>query len=165
MAYTRPRVFWDSSAIITAIFSKRPHSEARQILQLGDLGYVDMRYCREVLQDIQYQVRKFRPDLMSELTLTLDRANFAGESAQPAPETVTLCFEMTAYLPDARVLACAIESDADIFVTTDKQHFVGNPLIGPPKTRLRVMTPSEALDWLQAELSRLGGEQPKPDEP
>lgn len=154
----KPRVFWDSSGIITAIFSKRPHSEARQILQLGDLGFVDMRYCREVVRDAQFVVNKYRPDLMPELALTLDRANFAGESAQPARETVEACFEMTAYLPDARVLACAVECDADIFVTTDKEHFVGNPLIGPPKTRLRVMTPPEALDWLQEELRRQGEE-------
>lgn len=156
---SKPRVFWDSSAVITAIFSKRPHSEARQILQLGDLGFVDMRYCREVVQDAQFVVNKYRPDLMPELALTLDRANFAGESAQPARETVEACFEMTAYLPDARVLACAVECDADIFVTTDREHFVGNPLIGPPKTRLRVMTPPEALDWLQEELRRQGEEE------
>jgi len=156
---SKPRVFWDSSAVITAIFSRRPHSEARQILQLGDLGFVDMRYCREVVRDAQFVVNKYRPDLMPELALTLDRANFAGESAQPARETVEACFEMTAYLPDARVLACAVECDADIFVTTDKEHFVGNPLIGPPKTRLRVMTPPEALDWLQEELRRRGEEE------
>lgn len=156
---SKPRVFWDSSAVITAIFSRRPHSEARQILQLGDLGFVDMRYCREVVRDAQFVVNKYRPDLMPELALTLDRANFAGESAQPARETVEACFEMTAYLPDARVLACAVECDADIFVTTDKEHFVGNPLIGPPKTRLRVMMPPEALDWLQEELRRRGEEE------
>ena len=153
-ARLKPRLFWDSSAIITAIFSRKPHSEARQILQLGDLGFVDMRYCRDIVQDVQFVVNKYRPDLMPELALTLDSANFAGESAQPAPETVDACFELTAYRPDARVLACAIECDADIFVTTDKQHFVGNPLIGPPQTRLRVMTPHEALEWVQEELRR-----------
>ena len=150
----RPRVFWDSSAIITAIFSKKPHSEARQLLQLGDLNLIDMRYCREVVRDVQFVVNKYRPDLIPELALTLDRANFAGESAQPNADTVRDCLELTAYLPDARVLACAIECDTDLFVTTDKQHFIGNPLIGPPKTRLRVMTPHEALDWVQENLRR-----------
>lgn len=113
-----------------------------------------MRYCRDVVQDIQFLVQKRRPELMPELALTLDRANFAGEAAQPAPETVNACMEMTAYRPDARVLACAIECDADVFVTTDKQHFLGNPLIGPPATRCRVMTPHEALEWVQEELRR-----------
>ncbi len=150
MAYNKPRIFWDSSAIITAVFSKKPHSEARQLLQLGDLGLLDMRYCREVVRDVHYVVGKYRSDLMPELALTLDRANFAGESAQPDSDTVADCLELTAYLPDARVLACAVECDADIFVATDKQHFVGNPLIGPPKTRLRVMTPREALEWVQS---------------
>lgn len=150
----RPRVFWDSSGIITAIYSTKPASAARQLLQLGDLGFVDMRYCRDVVQDIQFLVQKRRPELMPELALTLDRANFAGEAALPTPETVNACMAMTAYRPDARVLACAIECDADVFVTSDKQHFLGNPLIGPPVTRCRVMTPHEALEWVQEELRR-----------
>ena len=154
MAQDKPRVFWDSSAIITAVFSSRPHSEARQILHLGDLGFVDMRYCREVVQDVQFVVTKYRPDLLPELALTLDRAHFAGESAQPMRDTVDVCFELTNYRPDARVLACAVECDADIFVTTDKQHFIGNLLIGPPNTRCLVMTLHEALDWVQEEIRR-----------
>lgn len=150
----KPRVFWDSSGIVTAVFSKNPHSAARQLLQLGDLGFVDMRYCREVVRDAQYLVQKSRPELIPELALILSTADFAGEAAQPAPETVNACLAMTAYRPDARVLACAIECDADLFVTTDKQHFLGNPLIGPPATRCRVMTPYEALEWVQEELRR-----------
>ena len=151
----KPRVFWDSSAIISAIMSKRPHSEARQLLHLGDLGFVDMRLCRDVARDAEFVVGKYRPDLIPDLALTLHRANFAGETARPAKETVDACEALTAYRPDARVLACAVECDADIFVATDKQHFVGNPLIGPPATRLRVLTPFEALEWVQAELRRL----------
>lgn len=156
MPQNKPRVFWDSSAIITSIFSKKPHSEARQLLQLGDLGLLDMRYCREVVRDVQYVVSKYRPDLIPELALTLNRANFASESAEPMSGTVSDCLELTAYLPDARVLACAVECDADVFVATDRQHFVGNPLIGPPKTRLRVMTPHEALEWVQEALKSQG---------
>ncbi len=152
--FGKPRVFWDSSEIITAIYSKKPHTAARQLLQLGDLGFVDMRYCRDVVRDVQYLVQKSRLELMPELALILDRADFAGELAQPAPETVDACMSMTAYRPDARVLACAMECDADVFVTTDKQHFLGNPLIGPPATRCRVMTPHEALEWVQEELRR-----------
>ena len=150
----KPRVFWDSSGIIAAVFSKNPHSAARQLLYLGELGFVDMRYCRDVVRDVQYLVQRMRPELVLELALILDMADFAGESAQPAPETVNICLAMTAYRPDARVLACAIECDAEIFVTTDKQHFLGNPLIGPPATRCRVMTPYEALEWVQEELRR-----------
>lgn len=127
----KPRVFWDSSGIITAIYSKKPDSAARQLLQLGDLGFIDMCYCRDVVRDVQYLVQKSRAELLPELALALNRADFNGESAQLSPATVSFCMAMTGYRPDARVLACAIECDADIFVTTDKQHFLGNPLIGP----------------------------------
>lgn len=152
MAPFKPLVFWDSSAVISAVLSRRPHAEARQLLHLGDLGFLDMRLCREVVRDAEFVVAKYRPDLLPELALTLHQANFAGETAVATRETVEACLEMTGYLNDARVLACAIECDADVFVTTDKEHFLGNPLIGPPHTRLRVMSPFEALEWVQEQL-------------
>lgn len=153
----RPRVFWDSSALITAVMSRKPHSEARQLLELGDLGLVDMRLCAEVVSDAEYIVGKRRPDLLPDVALTLHYANFAGETARPDPRTVAQCLELTAYRPDARVLACAVECEADILVTGDRDHFLGNPLIGPPRTHVRVMDPYHALEWVLNEL-RLQGQ-------
>ena len=66
----------------------------------------------------------------------------------PAAETIDDCIEMTGYLPDARVLAAALECDADLFVTYDFEHFLQNPLIGPPNTNLRVVDAHQALDWI-----------------
>lgn len=43
--------------------------------------------------------------------------------------------------------AAAEECIADIFVTHDKQHFLGNPLFSPPDTRCRVRTAQETLEW------------------
>jgi hypothetical protein len=152
----RPRVFWDSSALITAVMSGKPYSAARQLLELGDLGLVDMRLCAEVVSDTEYIVGKRRPDLLPDVALTIHYANFAGETARPTSQTVEQCLELTAYRPDARVLACAIECDADIFVTGDREHFLDNPLIGPPRTRIRVMDPYHALEWVLSELRQQG---------
>lgn len=62
---------------------------------------------------------------------------------------------MTGYLPDARVLASAVECDADLFLMHDTEHFLQNPLIGPPDTRLRVMTLFQGLDWCREQLRTL----------
>ena len=40
---------------------------------------------------------------------------------------------MTGYRPDARVPAAAIECAADVLVTFDSTHFLGNPSIKPPE--------------------------------
>lgn len=66
----------------------------------------------------------------------------------PNNKTIKDCIEMTGYLPDARVLAAAVECEADLFVTFDTEHFLQNPLIGPPNTKLRVVDAYKALDWI-----------------
>ena len=47
------------------------------------------------------------------------------------------------------MLAAAIEADCDVLVSEDKEHLLNNPDIGPPNTKLVVMSVHEALDWLQ----------------
>ncbi len=120
------------------------NSAGRQLLRLGEAGVVEMRLSRDVVEDLEYVVSRRKPALLQDLALLLDRANF-DLTPDPNAETIDQCEELTGYRPDARVLAAAIECDADIFVTTDKVHFIGNPLIGPPATRVRVMTPHDAL--------------------
>ena len=39
--------------------------------------------------------------------------------------------------------------DADLFITHDSEHFLNNPLIGPPDTKLRVVNPHQALEWVR----------------
>lgn len=113
---------------------------------------IEMRLSRDVLADLEYVVSKRKPALVKDLALLLDRANF-DPVPDPNDETVDHCDRLTGYRPDARVLAAAIECDADIFITTDKVHFIGNPLIGPPETKVRVMNPGEALDWCRYRLA------------
>ena len=48
-----------------------------------------------------------------------------------------------------------VECDVDLFLTHDTEHFLQNPLIGPPETRLRVMTLYDALEWVHKRLKAL----------
>lgn len=152
MKRANPRLFWDSAGIVTAVMSTDANSAGRQLLCLGEVRIVEMRLSRDVLEDLEYVVSRRKPALLKDLALLLDQANF-DVTPDPGDETIDQCDELTGYRPDARVLAAAIECDADVFITTDRVHFIGNPLIGPPETKVRVMTPLEALDWCRERLS------------
>ena len=147
----KPRVFLDSSALIAAILSPREDSASRQLLRLAEAGVVDLRASREVLRDAEYLIRKRNPALLTLLALLLEQANVTIVP-DPQAETIEQCLEMTGYRPDARVLAAAVECDTDVFATYDAEHFLQNPLIGPPRTRLRVMDPFHTAQWCRAEL-------------
>jgi len=146
----KPRVFLDSSALIAAILSPREDSASRRLLRLGEAGVVALRASREVLRDAEYLIRR-NPALLPLLALLLDQSNVKIVSDAPQ-EMIEQCLEMTGYLPDARVLAAAVECGADVFATYDTEHFLQNPLIGPPRTRLCVMNAHQAVDWCLAQL-------------
>ncbi len=154
MPVRKPKLFWDSSGLIAAVLSPSAESPGRQLLRLGEAGAVDLRVSREVLRDAEYVIRQRRPSLLAQLARILDAADVAT-TPDPNRETIERCLDMTGYLPDARVLAAAVECDADIFITHDTEHFLQNPLIGPPDTRLRVMTPRPCLDWCADRLRQM----------
>ena len=150
----KPKLFWDSSGLPAAIMSSNENSPGRLVLKMGEAGAVDMRVSREVLSDCDRVLRRINPERVKQLAIILHQANIAT-TFDPNPETVERCFEMTGYESDARVLAAAIECDADLFLTQDIEHFLQNPLIGPPDTNLRVVTLYQALEWVRGRLMAL----------
>ncbi len=147
----KPRVFLDSSALIAAILSLRDDSASRRLLHLGEANAIDLRVSREVLRDTEYLIRRRNSSLLPLLALLLDQANVQIVS-NGSREMVEQCMDMTGYLPDARVLAAAVDCGADIFATYDTEHFLQNPLIGPPRTHLRVMNAHQTVEWCLAQL-------------
>ena len=147
----KPKLFWDSSGLIAAIMSPTEASASRQVLRLGEAEVVELCASREVLRDLEYVLRQCRPELLPGLAQALNQASVVI-TPDPSAEAVAQCLEMTGYLPNARVLAAAIECGADLFVTFDAEHFLRNPLIGPPDTKLRVMAAHQALAWCSEQL-------------
>jgi len=127
--------------------SPNDDSDIRQLLKLGELDIIDLRMSPEVCSDADWVVRKRRPSSLPLLAVLIDICNIATSLA-PNKQTIDACIEMTGYVPDARVLAAAVECDADLFVSNDFEHFLQNPLIGPPNTNLRVVTAHDALEWI-----------------
>jgi hypothetical protein len=60
---------------------------------------------------------------------------------------------LVGYAPDALVLAEALASGADFFLTHDETHFLRNPLI--QTLPCRVGAPGDFLAWVRAELSNI----------
>jgi hypothetical protein len=149
----RPRLFWDSSAVIDAILAL-DDSPYYDLFDLGESGFADMRISPDVMRECEAILRRYGDDLVALLAVALHEANFAT-TPSPAKETVDYCQGLTGYRNDARILAAAEECLADILVTHDRSHFLGNPLFSPPETRCRAKTAAETLTWL---LERLAAE-------
>src|SRR5256886_4990445 len=52
------------------------NSAGRQLLRLGEAEVIEMRLSRDVLEDLEYVVSRRKPDLLKDLALLLDQANF-----------------------------------------------------------------------------------------
>jgi predicted nucleic acid-binding protein len=148
---SRLRLFWDSSALIDALFSP-DDSPYYDLFSLGELGTLDMRVSPDVRRECEAVLRPYGAEMITLLAEVLREANFATTSL-PNKETIDYCEQLTGYRNDAKILAGAEECLADILITHDKQHFLGNPLINPPDTHCRVKTAQETLEWCLQKLS------------
>jgi hypothetical protein len=139
------RLIWDSSALIDAVLAPddSPYSD---LFELGEAGAVDMRIRPDVSRECEAILRPFGDEMVTLLAIILHEADFVTTS-MPSSEMVDYCENLTGYRNDARILAAAEECRADLLVTHDKQHFLGNPLICPPDTYCRARTAGEALLW------------------
>jgi hypothetical protein len=142
---SRLLLFWDSSALIDAMFAPE-ESPYHDLFDLGETDAIDMRVSPDVIRECEAILRRYGEEMLSLLAIALHEAHFAT-TPFPSNEMVDYCEQLTGYRSDARILAAAEECLADVLVTHDRKHFVGNPLISPPDTHCRVKTAQEALEW------------------
>jgi len=143
----KPRLFWDTSALVDAVFAI-DGSPYRDLFELAEASLIDMRISRDVLREAESVLRAGPrgDEKVSLLAIALSSADF-GVAPEPCDETIAACEQITGYRKDARILAAAEECMADILVTHDRQHFIGNPLVSPPDTHCRARTADETLEW------------------
>jgi predicted nucleic acid-binding protein len=152
----RPRLFLDTTVLIALALSTREHPPGRYFIQMAMHGLIEVVVSRDVVREIEGVLRDRVPELAAELmtdlaeNLVLARVTTATE---PNHETVLDCLKLTNYRPDAKIVAAAIETACEVLVTNDTTHLLGNPDLGPPKTKLVVMSPREALDWCRDQVS------------
>lgn len=146
----RPKVFLDSSGFISAVITPRESVPIYRLVMLGEQEVIDLRLSREVLSDVERFVRGHNPALRPKVAEIIDKGRMAITS-EPNEETIVRCEALTGYRPDARILAAAIECEADVLVTFDSAHLLGNPKIKPPEVRVMVMNAKDCLEWCFAQ--------------
>ena len=140
------KLFLDSVSLISGVLASNDGHPMRRIVALGAMNVLDLRICYEVQGDVERFCNNRDPGLRKILASLIVAGNIATVP-DPNKETVDKCTKLTGYAPDARILAAALECAADILVTHDKQHLLGNAKIKPPEAYILVMNPQDALAW------------------
>jgi len=114
------KIFLDTSVIFAAVFSKTGGS--RKLFHLGKAGVLNLMVGPTVLREADEVVRRKVPTSLPILAQLLDVGRV--ETSQVViQKQLEIALAFVQYLPDARVLAEAIQSGPDWFVTHDKEHF------------------------------------------
>ena len=160
-----PSLFLDAALIVAVLLSENNDPPGFGLIKLGAASLVELDTSGDVLHETQQVLQSLLRVGKEEVTVLVAEILTLGNVAiasPPSDETVRQCLAITNYVPDARVLAAAIERDCEVFVTYDKKHLLQNPKIGPPNTRIVVMTGGEAKAWAIDQVSvrsRLRAEQ------
>ena len=117
------KVFLDSSALFSAVYSTS--GGARLVLQLGEAGAISLWIGRWVLQEVESALERKSPRSKASFALLLNQAR-VHIGIEPGASSIARAFEIVGYLPDAQVLAEALTSGADYFVTFDSKHLLGH---------------------------------------
>lgn len=138
------KVFLDTSVLFSAVLSST--GGARKLFLLGEAGLLNLMVGRHVLREADEVVRRKAP---ASLPLMAQLLELGGVKTIPAPtpKQVESARSLIAYRPDACVLAEAIRSGADWFVTHDKEHFLktGSSI----KLSFKIGTPGDLLQELK----------------
>jgi predicted nucleic acid-binding protein len=105
------------------------------------------------MQEAEEVVRRKASGLMGLLAHLLDEAN-VEISTVPTPKQRKEAHSLLSYSPDASVLAQAIASQCDWFVTHDKEHFLGNPALN--NLPFKICTPGDVITWLGGKMEVTG---------
>jgi predicted nucleic acid-binding protein len=116
-----PKVFLDTSVTIAAVLS--PAGGARALFYLGEAGLLKLIVGPNVLREANEVVRRKASDSLPLLAQLLAAGQLAT-SSEPTKQQVETAQRFVQYLPDATVLAEAIQAQPDWFITHDKEHFL-----------------------------------------
>lgn len=141
------RVFLDASVLFAAAWSESGGS--RLILKLGEAGAVSLWVGPWVLREVDAVLRRKSEGSRPHLVLLLDRAQ-VQVGPEAGTEALRQALSVVNYLPDAQILAEALEIGVDCFVSLDRKHLVGNPKTGD--LPFAVGTPGDCIAWYRQRL-------------
>lgn len=115
------KVFLDTSVIFAAVLS--PSGGARKLFHLAAAGVLTPVISPEVLRECEEVVRRKAPSSLPLLAQLLAVGRVEISSA-PTARQIRRAELLVKYLPDARVLAGAMQACPEWFVTHDREHFL-----------------------------------------
>lgn len=144
----RPRIFFDTSALFAGVLSGS--GGARLLLRLAEADAIELWIGSSVLREADAVLLRKAPAARADMALLLDSAR---ARLAPAPDASWLAeaAALIDYRPDAQVLAEALSSSADWFVTLDRRHFLGKPELD--HLMVQMGTPGDYIAWLRAHWS------------
>ena len=142
-----PRVFLDTSVLFAAVWSESGGS--RLILKLGEAGAVALWVGPTVLGEAEAVLRRKAPESRPHMALLLDRAQ-VQVGPEAGTEALAQALSAVDYVPDAQVLAEAVEIGVNYFVSLDQKHLVGNPRT--ERLSFPVGAPGDFLEWYRQHL-------------
>ncbi len=140
MPEPKPQVFLDSNVIFSGIYSSK--GAPAVILERFIEGKLMVVVSQQVLDEVIRTIKEKLPEALPALRKLL--VNAPPEiRKEPAPEEVKRWHGLLD-VSDAAILAAAVASQPDYFVTGDK-HFTENPEIAE-KAGLQVITPAQFIE-------------------
>lgn len=133
------RLFLDSSALFSAIYTSRGY--ARDLLLLATRGKIGLILSNLVVEEVHRNLAEQAPETIDVFLFFLSLIPF--EISNPSREEVQRAAEHIVLI-DAPILAAALRSQADMLVTLDKQHLLGNPEL-ERTFGVQIVTPETAI--------------------
>ena len=143
------RIFLDTSVIFAAVLSET--GGARKLFRLGEAGVLQLIVGSNVLRECEDVVRRKVPASLPKLAylLELGMVEITTQSPDAFMEQATA---IVVYKPDAYVLAEAIGTRPDWFITHDQTHFLSvNP---DSNLAFRIGTPGDLIQSLEEEFTQ-----------
>lgn len=149
---SKPLVFLDTSVLFAGIWS--PTGGAKLLLRLGEVGLIELIISKTVLAQIEGVFRRKALDLLSQLAVLLHYAHVYISPPSPA-ELYTQCKQLIPQAGNAQILADAIHSPVDYFVTLDKTLFIRSSSLND-FVLFPIGTPGDCIEWLRNKFSDYG---------
>jgi predicted nucleic acid-binding protein len=140
------RIFLDTIVIFAAVLSES--AGGRVLFRLGEVGVLQLIVGLNVLRECEEVVRRKAPASLPTLAYLLELGKVEITSRSP-DEFIQQAKAIVVYEPEVCVLAEAMATEPDWFITHDKDHFL-NANLGTNFT-IRIGTPEDLIQALEDE--------------
>ena len=125
------------------------------LLRLGEAGALSLVTSRLAIQELEGALRKKTPRSLGALALLLDRSDIIVVGDPQAANRST-ARSLVDHPADAEILASAMGSEIEYFVTLDRKHFLDNEKLSHT-VAFKIGTPGECLEWIRRRFRRMAG--------